>query len=83
VLDETGQVSTSKLARTHEIEVLPCGLVSVMGGKWTTFRAMGQDTVDCLVKDFGLLPTYKSRTSDFKLIGSSSSYEGVKMELLN
>ena len=33
--------STARLSRTHEIEVSESGLVSLMGGKWTSFRLMG------------------------------------------
>ena len=42
-----GKQVTSKLARDHEVELdEKSGLVSVMGGKWTTYRAMAEDTVD-------------------------------------
>ena len=32
--------------RDHTILVSPTGLVTVTGGKWTTYRRMGQDTID-------------------------------------
>lgn len=38
--------STSQLSRDHVIEVSPAGLVTITGGKWTTFREMAEDTVD-------------------------------------
>ena len=41
-----GGVKTSKLSRDHTILVSPSGLITVTGGKWTTYRRMGQDTVD-------------------------------------
>jgi glycerol-3-phosphate dehydrogenase len=38
---------TKKLARDDVIEVDPAsGLISIMGGKWTTHRAMAEDTID-------------------------------------
>ena len=37
--------NSSRVVREHEIETLPCGLVSVMGGKWTTCRPMALDTL--------------------------------------
>jgi len=46
-----------------------------MGGKWTSFRKMGQETVDLIVKQQGknLEPVYdKSITLKFKLMGSYS-----------
>lgn len=42
---------TSSLSRNHVIEIAPSGLVSVMGGKWTTFRQIGQDAVEMLLQD--------------------------------
>jgi glycerol-3-phosphate dehydrogenase len=37
---------TAKLSRDHVIHVGPAGLMSVAGGKWTTYRKMAQDAVD-------------------------------------
>jgi glycerol-3-phosphate dehydrogenase len=38
--------STSKLSREHQILVSAHGLISIIGGKWTTFRKMGRDVVE-------------------------------------
>ena len=37
---------TATLSRDHSILISPSGLVSVVGGKWTTYRKMAQDVVD-------------------------------------
>jgi len=38
---------TRELVRDHEVEIDPVsGLLSIMGGKWTTYRLMAQDTID-------------------------------------
>lgn len=69
---------TKELARSHEIELLGNGLMSVMGGKWTTFRSMGKEAVEIAVERFGLEPEYSSRTDDLRLIGytgDSQTYE--------
>jgi glycerol-3-phosphate dehydrogenase len=43
----TGQgATTSKISREHHIDVSATGLVTVAGGKWTTYRRMAQDTLD-------------------------------------
>ena len=43
--------STAALSRNHVIEVNPkSGLISLMGGKWTSFRHMAEETVDQLLK---------------------------------
>ena len=41
-----GGAKTSKLSRDHTILVSSSGLITVTGGKWTTYRRMGQDTID-------------------------------------
>ena len=46
---------TKKLIREHEVEVdQATGLISILGGKWTTYRAMAEDTVDAVQKQLGL-----------------------------
>lgn len=40
---------TRKLARDHEVELDPRnGLISIMGGKWTTYRSMAEDAIDAV-----------------------------------
>jgi glycerol-3-phosphate dehydrogenase len=61
---------TKKLARDHEIEVdSTSGLISIMGGKWTTYRAMAEDTIDAVQSHLGL-PKKESATSNYPLAGS-------------
>ncbi|MBI2174629.1 MAG: glycerol-3-phosphate dehydrogenase/oxidase, partial [Candidatus Omnitrophica bacterium] len=44
--------SSTQASREHRIEVDGQGLVSILGGKFTTFRLMAQQTVDFLVRQF-------------------------------
>jgi len=47
--------STEKLARDDVIEIEPkSGLISIMGGKWTTHRAMAEDTINAAQKEMGV-----------------------------
>jgi glycerol-3-phosphate dehydrogenase len=39
-------VKRSQLSRDHTVLVSPAGLVTVTGGKWTTYRRMGYDTIN-------------------------------------
>jgi glycerol-3-phosphate dehydrogenase len=41
-----GGENTAALARDHSITIDQCGLLSIAGGKWTTYRNMAQDCVD-------------------------------------
>ncbi|MFA8301248.1 MAG: glycerol-3-phosphate dehydrogenase/oxidase [Hyphomicrobiales bacterium] len=38
--------ATKEISRGHKIMVGISGLVTIIGGKWTTYRKMGQDTID-------------------------------------
>jgi len=42
----TDQGSTSSLSRDHTIHINKAGLLSICGGKWTTYRRMAEDCVD-------------------------------------
>jgi glycerol-3-phosphate dehydrogenase len=46
---------TKKLIREHEVEVEEkSGLISILGGKWTTYRAMAEDTIDAVQRQLGV-----------------------------
>ena len=63
-----GGGATSKLSRDHTILVRPSGLVTVTGGKWTTYRRMGEDTINRAAEVAGLRKQ-PSRTSSLRLHG--------------
>lgn len=41
-----GRTKTKEISRSHKIILSTSGLVTLTGGKWTTFRKMGEDTVN-------------------------------------
>lgn len=43
-VDEEG--GTAALSRDHTLHIAPSGLVTIAGGKWTTYRKMAEDTID-------------------------------------
>ena len=47
---------SASISREHAILTSSSGLVTIAGGKWTTYRKMGQDTVDHAAKSAGLPP---------------------------
>ena len=64
------EVSNTKgLSREHTVMVSPSGLVTVTGGKWTTYRAMAEDVL-AHCADRGLLPRQASVTVHFPLVGA-------------
>lgn len=46
--------STKEISRGHIIEVSDSGLVTITGGKWTTYRQMAQDVIDLLKNKFNM-----------------------------
>jgi len=60
---------TSKLSREHVIEVSTSGVVTVTGGKWTTYRRMAEDTIDEAARRGGL-PLRPSPTASLPLHGA-------------
>jgi glycerol-3-phosphate dehydrogenase len=47
--------TTSKLSREHHIDCAQSGLITVAGGKWTTYRRMAEDTLNFAIRR-GQLP---------------------------
>ena len=64
------KANTESISRDHVCVVEGTGMVSIMGGKWTTFRRMAEDAVDAAVHAGGLQPTRESCTKHVKLHGS-------------
>ena len=66
-----GVTDTKKLIRDDEVEFDPAtGLISILGGKWTTHRLMGEETVDKVLEYLGG-PGLPSLTHDHPLVGST------------
>ncbi len=66
--DEDGQ-DTKKLSREHTVLASASGLVTVTGGKWTTYRAMAEDVLQTCF-DHGLLPRRPAGvTANLVLVG--------------
>ena len=70
-------VPTQALSREHTVLVSGSGLVSVTGGKWTTYRAMAEDVLtQC--QNAGLLGDLPpSRTAHHILVGASATQSVV------
>jgi glycerol-3-phosphate dehydrogenase len=65
-------VTTAKISREHRIDISQSGLISVAGGKWTTYRRMAEDTLDFAIgRD--LLAEAKCVTRELKLHGAPAA----------
>ena len=63
-----GASSTSAISRDHTIHVDTSGLLTITGGKWTTYRHMAEDTVDHAIT-LGRLRDESCTTKNLKIHG--------------
>jgi glycerol-3-phosphate dehydrogenase len=67
--DDDGE-NTKGLSREHTVMVSRSGMVTVTGGKWTTYRAMAEDVLDACADKQLLERRAKGATTHLKLVGS-------------
>jgi len=73
---------TKKLIREHEVEVdRESGLISVLGGKWTTYRAMAEDAINAVQQQLGL-PIGGCVTREHHLSGSEGYSDAYSQTLV-
>lgn len=65
---------TSEISRDHVLVVSDSGLVTITGGKWTTYRKMGQDAVDQATLVAGL-DERPSTTESLRIHGGTADLE--------
>jgi glycerol-3-phosphate dehydrogenase len=70
-LIDTGDGSTADVSRKHAVLVGPDGVISIVGGKLTTYRQMAEDVVDRAVALAGLAAG-PCRTKQIALLGAPS-----------
>jgi glycerol-3-phosphate dehydrogenase len=70
-LVDIGGGQTADVSRKHAVTVGPDGVVSVIGGKLTTYRKMAEDAVDRAVTVSGLTAG-SCRTKSIALVGAAS-----------
>lgn len=81
LVQEKGK-SSKKIARNHKIFTSPSGLLTITGGKWTTYRLMGEEIIDKAYPEthsvtktlhlHGYTPT-SSFTDPFSVYGTDAS----------
>jgi glycerol-3-phosphate dehydrogenase len=70
---QNGQQKTKEISRSHKIIVSPSRLFTIVGGKWTTYRKMGEDMVDRIEKTLGWSHN-ETTTGDLKIHGYHSPF---------
>ena len=68
---------TKAISRDHTLVVSPSGLVTITGGKWTTYRRMGADTITQAALVAGL-PERPSVTEELRLHGWTDAVDPIE-----
>jgi len=64
--------STKEISRSHKLIVADSGLITITGGKWTTYRKMAEDTVDKAIK-VGKLAMIPCSSKNMRIHGFTKS----------
>lgn len=68
LVSDPNKEDTQSLARNHIVHVSKTNLVTIAGGKWTTYRAMAEHTMDAAIKACGLKPEKSECQTDGMLL---------------
>ncbi len=71
--EEDGE-KTKEISRSHKIAISPSGLLTITGGKWTTYRKMGEDVVEKAIL-IGGLPEKPSVTANLPVHGYARVFD--------
>lgn len=69
---------TKEISRSHKVIISDSGLVSVIGGKWTTYRKMAEDTLSKIISG-KMLPFKKCITKNLKIHGYTTQSSDEKL----
>lgn len=70
LVSDPNKADTQSLARNHIVHVSDTNLVTIAGGKWTTYRSMAEETVDACIKACNLKPTNGCLTKELVVEGA-------------
>lgn len=74
--------STKEISRSHKITVSDSGLLTITGGKWTTYRKMAEDTVNRAIK-LGELVYVPCTTKHLHIQGGDRERQAIKSLIEN
>ena len=71
-IHKNNRKKTKELSRGHKILISDSNLISITGGKWTTYRKMAEESIDKVIS-LGMLKAKKCLTADIKIHGAENS----------
>ena len=69
---QTKEKGTKEISRDHKLMTSPSQLITITGGKWTTYRRMAEDTINEAIK-IGALEDRNCQTINLKIHGYLNS----------
>jgi glycerol-3-phosphate dehydrogenase len=82
LVKDPSAVNTQEVVRNHMIHVSESGLLTIAGGKWTTYRNMAYETIEKAIQEFDLKPLKHANTENVKLIGSHGYSRQMYLKLI-
>jgi glycerol-3-phosphate dehydrogenase len=79
-LVKRGDGATKTLSRDHTILFSQSGMLTITGGKWTTYRHMAEDAVNQLANR-GLVPAKPCLTHELRLHGYTTAVDSDSMQM--
>jgi glycerol-3-phosphate dehydrogenase len=72
--------ATREVSRRHKITLSRSGLLSIIGGKWTSYRRMAEETIDKGIKA-GIIEERKCITRNFSFYSNSNPLESDRLKI--
>lgn len=80
-LTHSSSSNTAHIVREHHLERGNKDLITITGGKWTTYRKMAEESVDLAIASAQLTPTRSCHTQQLQLVGACGFSDQLVMEL--
>ena len=72
--------ATKEVSRRHKITLSGSGLLSIVGGKWTSYRRMAEETIDKGIKS-GILERKKCMTRNFRFYSNEAELKSDRLKI--
>jgi glycerol-3-phosphate dehydrogenase len=72
--------ATKEVSRRHKITLSSSGLLSIIGGKWTSYRRMAEETIDKAIKA-GIIENKKCITRKFSFYSNNGILKSERLKI--
>jgi glycerol-3-phosphate dehydrogenase len=72
--------ATKEVSRRHKITLSSSGLLSIIGGKWTSYRRMAEETIDKAAKS-GIIEKKKCVTKHFSFYSDNTTLKSDRLKI--